>query len=88
MSYFAPGILTPITFDKQKVYAKTSFDCADSFGQPYQRSTLAHRNQRLQDLADKIGLDGIALCSNEEDYTLDKELNFELVTKPEAPWYE
>jgi hypothetical protein len=39
-------------------------------------------------LADKIGLDGIAFCTNEDDYTLDKELNFELVTKPEAPWYD
>jgi hypothetical protein len=39
-------------------------------------------------LAEKIGLDGIAFCANEDDYTLDQELNFELVTKPEAPWYD
>lgn len=32
MSYFAPSILTPITFEKPRLYPKTSFDGADSFG--------------------------------------------------------
>lgn len=32
MSYFAPGILTPMVFEKPKCYAKTSFDAADSYG--------------------------------------------------------
>jgi hypothetical protein len=31
MSYFAPGILTPMVFEKPKCYAKTSFDVADSY---------------------------------------------------------
>ncbi len=39
-------------------------------------------------MADKIGLDGIALCSNEEDFTLDKDLNFQLLREPSEPWYE
>jgi hypothetical protein len=39
-------------------------------------------------LAEKIGLDGIAFCANEDDYMLDQELNFELVTKAGAPWYD
>jgi hypothetical protein len=42
----------------------------------------------LQSLAAKIGIDGIALCSNEEDFTLDNELNFGLVRQPTGPWYE
>jgi hypothetical protein len=31
MSYFAPGILTPMVFEKPKCYAKTSFDVADNY---------------------------------------------------------
>ena len=39
-------------------------------------------------MAAKIGIDGIALCSGEEDFTLDNELNFGLVRQPTKPWYE
>lgn len=34
-----------------------------------------------------MGLDGLALCGNEEDFTLQEELNTEILTQ-ERPWYE
>jgi len=39
-------------------------------------------------LAEKIGIDCIALCSNEEDFTLEKELNFSVLRGNSEPWYE
>jgi hypothetical protein len=45
-------------------------------------------HSHLQNFAAKIGIDGIALCSNEEDFTLNDELNFGLVRQPTGPWYE
>jgi hypothetical protein len=55
-----------------------------------------HKNQRLQDLADKIGLDSIVMCDSEDEgfgFTVQEDLNLTAVNKEEytlceQPWYE
>ena len=44
ISYFAPGIMTQMDFEKPRLYAKTSFDLADNICSQTTRPNLALRN--------------------------------------------
>lgn len=34
-----------------------------------------------------MGIDGIALCASEEDFTVSNDLNLNLLTNQQEPWY-
>ena len=34
-----------------------------------------------------MGIDGLAMCAPEGDFTLGNELNFDILTKQQEPWY-
>lgn len=70
LSCFAPQNITLMDLSAKK----TSFELADS--QPKQKNTFLNRSKKLQILAQKIGLDCIAVCSDDDDnIVLDKELD-------------
>lgn len=63
--------------DQTKPLSRTNSDPIDSC----KRSGFLKRQQKLQNLADQIGLDGIAMCANEDDLMLHPELNTYILTK-------
>lgn len=80
LSCFAPQNITFMDLSVKK----TSFDLADVAPQ---KNTFLNRSKKLQNLAEKIGLDCIAVCSDEEEDLLDRDLNA-IASQSQIPWYD
>jgi len=71
------SLLIPIREERHKAIDRLSRELQDPNMRGAQGAQL--RQQKLQDLADTIGIDKIAICSDEDD--LHEELNTYLLTK-------
>ena len=80
LSCFAPQNITLMDLSVKK----TSFDLADVAPQ---RNTFLNRSKKLQDLAEKIGLDCIAVCSEDDEDLIDRDLNA-IASQSQVPWYD
>lgn len=50
-------------------------------------SSYQKRQYCMQKLAERAGIDKLALCAKDEDLTIHEELNTEILTQPK-PWFE